>query len=497
MSQTRTSTLSPGVRARLHDLGVHEGLIGRPYNNVAAPAPTANPAPVAELEDVVIPDSPAALEELLGDEKKMKAVLGQPDGLATVVNKYVKHVLNRQQDIQKQITEEVERVTAGWLRENADDGFTPVNLSPTSSPALGIGAGGTAYNPRAIGAKIDKEFTNSAEFLRSIWHNTRPDAQLQAKLNRVRNAFSSTEPGAGGFLIPETLRSEILSVALESAVVRSRARVIPMESLRVPIPSIDSTSNVSSVFGGIVAYWTEEGAALVESEASFGRVVLDAKKLTAYAEMPNELIADATALGSFFNQMFPQAVAFYEDVAFLSGTGVGEPFGSLHADNNARVTVAKEAGQPADTIYWENIIKMYARMLPASLATAVWVVSPNTFPELATMALSVGTGGSAIWLNNGVAGPPMTILGRPVIVSEKVAKLGDAGDVNFIDFGYYLIGDRQAMSAESSPHYKFANDKTAFRIIERVDGRPWIQSAITPKNGGDTLSPFVSLAERA
>jgi HK97 family phage major capsid protein len=113
------------------------------------------------------------------------------------------------------------------------------------------------------------------------------------------------------------------------------------------------------------------------------------------------------------------------------------------------------------------------------------------------MALSVGTGGSAIWLNNGVQGPPMTILGRPVIFTEKAPKIGDAGDINLIDFGFYLIGDRQVMSAMSSPHYKFGNDMTAFRIIERVDGRPWLQSAITPKNNGAQLSAYVKLAERS
>ena len=49
----------------------------------------------------------------------------------------------------------------------------------------------------------------------------------------------------------------------------------------------------------------------------------------------------------------------------------------------------------------------------------------------------------------------------------------------------------------SSPHFKFGNDMTAYRIIERVDGRPWLQSAITPKNGGSALSPFVKIATRA
>jgi HK97 family phage major capsid protein len=271
-----------------------------------------------------------------------------------------------------------------------------------------------------------------------------------------------------------------------------------MESLRVPFPAIDSTSNVSSVYGGVVGYWTEEGAALNASQAAFSRVVLDAKKLTAYTEVPNELISDSlVSFQAFLDQIFPEALGFYEDDAFLNGTGVGEPLGALAAGNSSAIVVAKEAAQPADTIVWENIVKMYSRMLPGSLARAVWIVPPNAFPELATMALSVGTGGSAIWLNNGVEGPPMTILGRPVIVSEKVPPLGDEGDINFVDFGFYLIGDRQAMSATSSEHYKFGNDMTAYRIIERVDGRPWLQSAITPKNNGDTLSPFVKLAARA
>jgi hypothetical protein len=52
------------------------------------------------------------------------------------------------------------------------------------------------------------------------------------------------------------------------------------------------------------------------------------------------------------------------------------------------------------------------------------------------------------------------------------------------------------MSAMSSEHYKFANDVTAFRVIERCDGQPWLKSALTPKNAGPTLSPFVQLQTR-
>jgi len=66
----------------------------------------------------------------------------------------------------------------------------------------------------------------------------------------------------------------------------------------------------------------------------------------------------------------------------------------------------------------------------------------------------------------------------------------------FIDFGYYLIGDLMQMRADSSPHVKFQNDMTVYRVTERVDGRGWLQSALTPK-AGSTLSPFIKLDTRA
>jgi HK97 family phage major capsid protein len=188
----------------------------------------------------------------------------------------------------------------------------------------------------------------------------------------------------------------------------------------------------------------------------------------------------------FINEIFPEAIAWFEDVAFIRGSGVGEPLGFLNAA--ATVTVNKEAGQASTTLVWENLVKMYARMLPSSLASAVWIAHIDTFPELATMSLSVGTGGSAIWLNNGVQGPPMTILGRPVLFTEKANSLGTAGDINFVDLSYYLIGDRQAIQADTSPHYRFQSDQTTVRFIERVDGRPWIQSAITPNQGSGAHS---------
>lgn len=449
----------------------------------------------------VIPRNDAELEEALNDAEVVKEVFSGKGKALDFIKGYA-HQFDKasQGDLSAQIQAEVQTGIIAHLKsmgsQDPKGDAKRLNLNPKAEGKHS--RLGDRYNPEAPGAKLDNEFPDLRDYMKAIWHGTRSSDALasQHKIREIMNSFGSNVPADGGFLIPEYLRSELLRVALESALVRSRARVIPMETLTVPFPMIDTTSNASNIYGGVAAYWTEEAASLTDSSPTFGRVKLEAKKLTAYSEVPNELFADSIiSLQMFISEIFPEAIAWFEDIAFITGSGVGEPLGYLNSP--AMVSVTKEAGQAADTIVWENLVKMYARMLPSSLDRSVWVANIDTFPELATMALSVGTGGSAIWLQNGVGPAPMSILGRPVIFTEKVPTLGDAGDITLVDFGYYLIGDRQAIQADTSPHYRFQTDMTSIRFIERVDGRPWLQSAITPQTGTNTLSPFVQIAARA
>jgi HK97 family phage major capsid protein len=443
------------------------------------------------------------LAEMLADPARAKQIMETPKSLTEFIETYANRQQGEGTELQRQIDEGVQRGLANMFRENdvkdSDrDSIKRLNLDPQTRPATMLTSHrqATAYNPKAVGAALDGKFENAADYFRHAWHLNR-DPQARAKMEEIRNSYSSVVPADGGFLVPETLRSQLLQIALESSVVRSRATVVPMETARVPFPMIDSTTNVGSVFGGMIGYWGEEGAALIESNPKFGRANLDAKKLTGFALVPNELLQDSLiSFAALIETLWPQALAFFEDVAFMSGSGAGEPNGFLGAGNSASIAVTKEVGQAADTIVVENVIKMYSRMLPSSLARGIWVCSPEAIPELYTMALSVGTGGGPVMLTN-VAGPaPMTIFGRPLVVSEKAGRLGDRSDLAFVDLSYYLIGDRQQMSADSSTEYKFGNDQTAFRIIQRVDGRPWLKNAITPQNGGPTLSPFVEIEAR-
>jgi len=449
-----------------------------------------------------IPANAAELAEMLADPGRLKSVLANRDALGEFINAYADKQQGDGTELNRHIAEETQRQLANMLRENGQKADKSEIRRPSFDPQAKRGGNmltshrqGTAHNPHAAGAILDSHFSDHIDYVKTIWHlNNHADHD---KLTTLRNAASSVSPSDGGFLVPETLRSQLLQIALEESVVRPLATVVPMESARVPFPMIDSTTNQGSVFGGMIAYWGEESAALTDSSPKFGRAELDAKKLTGLSAVPNELLTDSiVSFSALVENLWPKALAFSEDAAFFAGSGVGEPLGFMGASNSAMIAVAAESSQPSGTIVYENIVKMYSRMLPASLSRAVWICSPDALPELFTMALSVGTGGGPIFVNSAVGSAPMSIFGRPLIVSEKAAALGSQGDISFVDLSYYLVGDRQTMTASSSTDYKFANDQTTFRIIQRVDGRPWLKSAITPKNGGNTLSPFVELAAR-
>lgn len=448
------------------------------------------------MPKIAIPESQSELEELLNDGAKVQNLMAEGQ-FSDVVKAYAKHVADTDTQLTAQLKEQVQAELHAYLKDNENTkGLEALKRGGVES--VTASARGALYNPKAMGARLDNEleFDGLSGYLKDVWHNSAMTAELQAKHSALRAAAASSgEPASGGFLIPESFRAELLKLSLETGVTRPRARIVPMDTARVLYPMLDVTSHVDNVYGGVQGYWTSESEQMQEVSATFGRVALDAWKLTAFANVPNELIQDsAVSFEAFIRSAVPEALAYFEDLAFIKGTGVGQPLGWLNAE--AAVSVDR-AGSSSGTITYEDVVAMYARMLPQSLSRAVWIVSPEVFPALALM--TVGTGESPVWLAapgggpTAAGSPPLTLLGRPVIVSEKVSQLGTSGDINFVDLGYYLIGDRQAMTVESSPHYRFQNGETSFRFVTRVDGRPWLKSALTPNNGGDTLSPFVKL----
>src|ERR1700749_2950651 len=57
----------------------------------------------------------------------------------------------------------------------------------------------------------------------------------------IRDAWTERIPSEGGFLVPEQLRGQVMAY-VTPAVVRPRAMVLPMGSLRLGVPYVDNPS---------------------------------------------------------------------------------------------------------------------------------------------------------------------------------------------------------------------------------------------------------------
>lgn len=446
---------------------------------------------------VATPINADELREMLSDPKVMANLAADPEEFSNFIEAYKVTSMSKDPGLVAQVKEQTEAFMVDWLKGQSKDDIsaTARRLNLDDPFAARAFHRNELYNKKAPGAALDAHaFESFSDMMYNISDKAFHSPELSNKLRALKNGLDPIKPSDGGFLIPEQHRAEILRIALEKAFVRRYARVIPMDGPTVYFPAIDSTSNVSSVYGGVVGYWTEPGATLTESSPKFGRVELNSHKLTLYTELPNELLRDSRpAMDAFLNLIFPEALGWFENMAFTIGGGTGEPLGFQNAP-----CVVKATRAGAGHLAWADVVNMYSRMLPSSLDSAIWVASPDTIPDLLNMTVTATSGavmlGGGSPQSAGTVRPPLNILGAPLVISEQVSKLGTSGDLQFVDLGYYLLGDQQAMSAKQSEDFRFNEDVTAYRVTERVDGRPWLKKPITPANGSTaTLSPMVQL----
>lgn len=357
------------------------------------------------------------------------------------------------------------------------------------------GADGT----RRLGGIPNATAVAFGEFLQAVYAQKRY-GQTDPRLYEAAVQGASEAIGSdGGFLVGKELLDDImLNVMSGDILSRVDQRTISTNANAIDINVVDETSRATgSRFGGVQGYWVDEGTAPTASRPKFAKLELKLRKLAALGYATDELLADAALVGSTMQAAFAEELRFLAENAIVRGTGAGQPVGWLNAA--AKISVAKESGQAADTVVFQNILKMWSRMWARSRRNAVWFINQDIEPQLFSMSMSVGSGGVPVYMPaNGISGAPFaTLMGRPVIPVEYASTLGDEGDIMLVDPSQYLFIQKGGIQQATSLHVAFTTDEMAFRATWRVDGQLKWRSAITPFQGSNTLSPVVTLAARA
>lgn len=360
-----------------------------------------------------------------------------------------------------------------------------------------------AEDQKKIADPKPKDFKGWADFLYSVWRSGHPNAMIakedprliffkdEAPQTHETKAMEEATGAAGGFLVPAEFQAQLQAAMGESAIVRSRATVIRMRRRQLGMPVLDQTGTTAGVphwFGGMSFYWGEEGVSKTDTTPAFREIDLVVHKLYGLTHASDELVQDsAISLADFLSgpMGFAGGVTWMEDYAFLMGTGAGQPRGVINA--GATIAIARQA---IGAVGFVDIANMMQRFMPSS--TGVWVVSQSLMSSMIQLNGPAGNP-SYVWQPSARDGVPGYLMGMPVLFSEKVPLIGARGDIGLYDFRYYLIGDRQATTIESTKFARWIYDQTSWRVVHRVDGQPWLSAPLTYQDGTTQVSPFVVL----
>ena len=318
-----------------------------------------------------------------------------------------------------------------------------------------------------------------------------------------KTALAENSGQTGGYVIPPQFMTELMTIAAEEGFVEQMCKVIPMTTREVDWPMLDITtvqaSGTTPYFGGVFFQWQPEAQTIAETEPTFRQSKWTAWDLVGYTVSSNQLLQDnGVGVDALLTQLFGAAITWYSEYAYFNGVGAGSsmPLGIL----NSPATIQQTRSIPGH-FTMRDAAAMLAHLQIRSWDTCCWVVHQSVIPELIQM--TDPSTNHLVWLspygdaakNMGPMSmklPQAFLNGRPLYITEKVPSIGNTGDVNLIDFSRYVIGNRMDMQIDVSPHYKFQNNQLTWRVIRRVDGKPWLNNPITDAQGW-SLSPFITL----
>jgi len=302
----------------------------------------------------------------------------------------------------------------------------------------------------------------------ALWN--RSDLVTPAVREIAEAVRADMEPGtgtAGGYLIPDEFRPELIRNVEAEGTVFVKCR-------RIPLVTTGSTK-IPKRTGGLTAYWTAPAATGTRTAPTFDLVTLTPEKLMVLTAYPNEfargnLLAD---LGQFLGLEITHAMAYALDDAIVNGDGTatyGGITGILQSANISAVTAATghDTFAEIDGTDISNVIAGLSKSY--ALAEAFWLMSLSVKGGLRALKATTGVP----LYQRGGNGEPNTIDDYPYVLSPRMTAAGSISASTlyaaFGDLRYsHVVGMIRNIEIAQSEHALFESDMTAIRAVLHVD----------------------------
>ena len=323
---------------------------------------------------------------------------------------------------------------------------------------------------------------------------------FQKSLN-LNKALALTDAGNesigadGGILIPDFLASEILKHGMVNAELNLMAQVsltvVAGNSVTWSVLDNADQSSSTSRFGGVEVVWTEETGVKKKSKPKYSQLSIMLKKLVAFVPVSDELLEDVPQIQSSIQSDAGLAIIDTINQAIVDGDGNGKPTGWI--GHSGTVISSTAVSRTTDAlISVSNITGMYDRLINKS--NAVWTINQ----ELRSSISQLDFGGAPVMSARDLEGNPFQLLlGIPIQWTDIAKAPATIGDINLSNMRGFRLATKGGVRSAVSIHFYFDQDATVFRFVIRVNGQPAFKDTITPLNGVEKLSNFVTLAKTA
>ena len=306
--------------------------------------------------------------------------------------------------------------------------------------------------------KVKEAFSNYLRMGPSKLSRTFPEQAELLEKNTAERAQSVGTDSEGGFLVPEDFSNELEAALKAFGGVRSVARVITTGTgADLPWPTVDSTGNLGE--------WLSENAAAAELDEVFASITLSAYMASSkIVRVSRQLMQDSFFnLDAYLTDALAERIGRLENIAFTTGSGVGQPTGVTHgaaigitSASNTAITFdeLKDVKFDLDIAYHRN---------------ATWMFNQSTLKAISQLK---GQGNDYIWQPSTQVGEPDLILGHRFTVNNDMPSIA-AGNRSLLfgDFKKYVIRDVSGFLLLRLEELYAANLQIGFLGFRRTEGK--------------------------
>lgn len=331
-------------------------------------------------------------------------------------------------------------------------GMTPVDKKFFVFPGIG--------NDPNLNSDLSGEgkFAKTKKFMAALLgKNTTVLNQMHLEVATKANLSEGTTT-AGGFLVPEEFKAEVLRLAPLFGVIRSEARILPMAYDVVNIPAAGTQDITTS--------WVNEAAAITSTDPNFRQVTLTINKLATIPKVTNELLADANVqVLQYLAELIAEQFAKAEDTQGFNGTG--SPFVGILAATG--VPTSTHAGG-ALALSYGDMMRMTGELYDNAKGNAKWYLHRTMVAHIRGLITTAGAPifGATTGDVGGYAVRSVEVL--PTRAAATSTAYGVFGDIR----RGLIMGERGSMMMKLTEEGTvggdnlFEKDMAALRVIERV-----------------------------